>query len=128
GSRELAARTGARLHLSDEGGEEWRYGFAREHDAVLLRDGDSLRVGNVLLEAVHTPGHTPEHLSFLVTDTAVADRPMGMVTGDFIFVGDVGRPDLLERAANAAGTAEAGARALFRSLRRFRELPDFVQV
>jgi len=128
GSRELAARTGARLYLSDEGGPEWRYAFAEEAGAVLLKDGDRFMVGNVRVEAVHTPGHTPEHLMFVVTDTAAADRPIGVFTGDLVFVGDVGRPDLLERAAGRAGTAVAGARALFRSLRRFAELPDYVQV
>lgn len=128
GSRELAARTGARLFLSAEGGADWQYGFAAESGAVLLRDGDHFMVGNVRVEALHTPGHTPEHLSFLVTDTAAADQPMGVFTGDFIFVGDVGRPDLLERAAGVKGTMEPGARALFRSLQRFRSLPDHLQI
>ena len=85
-------------------------------------------MGRVALTVVHTPGHTPEHLTFLVTDTAAATEPMGALTGDFIFVGDVGRPDLLERAAHVAGTMEAGARQLFRSLRRFESLPDFLQI
>jgi hydroxyacylglutathione hydrolase len=82
----------------------------------------------VELRAVHTPGHTPEHLSFLVTDTASAGEPMGIITGDFVFVNDVGRPDLLETAAGVAGTAETGARQLFRSLAWFRTLPDHLQV
>jgi hydroxyacylglutathione hydrolase len=120
GARELAAATGARLYLSDEGGEDWKYAFADEADAVLLRDGDSFQVGNIRIDVMHTPGHTPEHMSFVVTDTAGADRPMGVFTGDFIFVGDVGRPDLLERAAKYEGTMEAGARTLFASLRRSR--------
>jgi len=77
---------------------------------------------------VHTPGHTPEHLSFLVTDTAVGSEPMGIVTGDFVFVNDVGRPDLLEKAAHLAGTADAGARQLFRSLAWFKTLPDHLQI
>lgn len=128
GARELAQRTGARLYLSDEGGDDWKYAYAAEADAVLLKHGDSFRVGNVRFEVLHTPGHTPEHISFLVTDTAGADRPMGIFTGDFVFVNDVGRPDLLERAANVAGTMEAGARTLFRSLRSFRELPDHLQI
>jgi hydroxyacylglutathione hydrolase len=129
GARELAAATGARLYLSDEGGPDWRYAFAADDGAVLLRDGDTFMVGNVRIEAMHTPGHTPEHLSFIVTDTAGADRPMGAFTGDFVFVGDVGRPDLLEKAAKVMGTMEAGARTLFRSLQAFKaELPDFVQV
>lgn len=129
GARELAQRTGAGLYLSGEGGEEWRYAFAEEGGATLLRDGDSLRVGNVRIEVLHTPGHTPEHLAFVVTDTAGADRPMGVLSGDFVFVGDVGRPDLLERAARREGTMEAGARTLFRSLQRFKALlPDWVQL
>lgn len=128
GSRELAHRTGARLHLSDEGDASWKYAFAREAGAVLIRDGDSFKVGNVLVQAVHTPGHTPEHLIFLVTDTAAADKPIAALTGDFIFVGDVGRPDLLEKAAGVAGTMEAGARTLFRSLQEFKAQPDYLQI
>ena len=128
GSRELASRTGAQIHLSDEGDENWKYTFAEEDGAVLLKDGDSFKVGNVRIEAVHTPGHTPEHLSFLVTDTAAADKPIGILTGDFVFVGDVGRPDLLEKAANVQGTMEAGARTLFRSLEKFKQYPDYLQI
>jgi hydroxyacylglutathione hydrolase len=129
GSRELAALMGARLHLSAEGGEDWQYGFARSAGAVLLRDGDVFQVGNIGIAAVHTPGHTPEHLTFLVTDGAAADRPIGALTGDFLFVGDVGRPDLLERAAGVSGTMEDGARSLFRSLQRFRAAhPDWLQI
>ena len=129
GARELAERTGARMYLSDEGDENWKYAFARDYDAVLLKDGHTFMVGNVRIQAMHTPGHTPEHMAFVVTDTAGADRPMGVFTGDFVFVGDVGRPDLLERAAKFEGTMEAGARTLFRSLARFRDaLPEFVQI
>ncbi|GIV95426.1 MAG: Zn-dependent hydrolase [Herpetosiphonaceae bacterium] len=128
GARELAARTAAKLYLSDAGPAEWKYSYAAEAGAILLRDGDHFMVGNVRIEAIHTPGHTPEHLSFLVTDTAGADRPMGVFTGDFIFVGDVGRPDLLERAAGVAGTMEPGAHDLYRSLQRFKELPDYLQI
>ena len=128
GSRELAHATGATLYLSAAGGTDWQYSFAAEDKATLVRDGDVLRVGNIRLEIMHTPGHTPEHISFLVTDTAAADAPIGIASGDFVFVGDVGRPDLLERAAKVANTMEAGARTLFKSLERFRALPDFVQV
>ncbi len=128
GARELARRAGARLLLSDAGGDDWRYGYAADDGAALVQDGDRFCVGRVALTVVHTPGHTPEHLAFLVTDTATATEPMGALTGDFIFVGDVGRPDLLERAARMAGTMEAGARQLFRSLRRFEALPDFLQI
>ena len=128
GSRELAERTGAKLYLSDEGGPDWKYRFARDYDAVLLHDGDRIEVGNVALDVLHTPGHTPEHLSFVVTDRAAADKPIGILTGDFVFVGDVGRPDLLEKAAKIEGTMVDGARTLFRSLQRFRALDDYIQV
>jgi hydroxyacylglutathione hydrolase len=128
GARELAHRAGARLHLSDAGGPEWRYAFAKEAGAELLQDGSCFSVGNVDVSVLHTPGHTPEHVSLLVTDTATASGPMGAFTGDFLFVGDVGRPDLLERAAKLAGTMEIGARQLFRSLQRFRDLPDYLQI
>jgi hydroxyacylglutathione hydrolase len=128
GSRELAERTGAQLFLSDEGGDDWRYGFVGAAHAKLLRDGDVIKVGNIRLEVIHTPGHTPEHLTFLVTDTAATNRPMGALTGDFLFVGDVGRPDLLERAAKMAGTMESSARALFSSVARFKRHVDYLQL
>ena len=128
GARELARRAGARLLLSDAGGADWRYRYAGEDGATPLADGDRFSVGRIQITAMHTPGHTPEHLSFMVTDTAAATEPMGVLTGDFVFVGDVGRPDLLERAAHVAGTMETGARQLFGSLQRFALLPDYLQL
>ena len=128
GSRELALRAGAQLLLSDEGGADWKYAFTRDAGVRLLRDGDRFMVGNLKIEVLHTPGHTPEHLSFILTDTPATDKPMGVFTGDFVFAGDVGRPDLLERAAKMVGTMEAGARTLFRSIQRFRKLPDYLQL
>lgn len=128
GARELAAATGARLLLSAEGGSDWQYRFAVGDGVTLLHDGDRIVVGNIRLDVMHTPGHTPEHLSFVVTDTPRAAGAMGILSGDFVFVGDVGRPDLLERAAGCENTMEAGARTLFRSLQRFRALPDHLQV
>jgi len=128
GARELADRAGARLYLSGAGGERWTYGYAAEAGATLLQDGSSFQVGRVEVRVLHVPGHTPEHLTFLVTDTAGASEPMGALTGDFIFVGDVGRPDLLERAVHVRGTMEESARQLFRSLQRFRSLPDYLQI
>jgi hydroxyacylglutathione hydrolase len=128
GARELAHRTGARLYLSDEGGPDWAYGFAGGAGAVLMKDGHTFMVGNIRIEARHTPGHTPEHMTFVVTDTPATDVPMGALTGDFVFVGDVGRPDLLERAAGFEGTMERGARQLFQSLQAFRRLPDHLQI
>ena len=128
GSRELAARTGAQLLLSDEGDANWKYAFAAESHAVLLKDGATFYVGAVKIDVVHTPGHTPEHVSFLITDTAGAADPIAVVSGDFIFVGDVGRPDLLEKAANIKGTMEVGARSLYASLRKSDSWPDWLQV
>lgn len=125
GSRELANATGAELYLSDEGNADWKYGYA----ANKLYDGDVITVGNIRIQAVHTPGHTPEHLSFLVTDGATADKPGFFLTGDFVFVGDIGRPDLLDEAAGGVDTRFIGARQLFESLRdKFLTLPDYVQV
>jgi hydroxyacylglutathione hydrolase len=128
GARELADRAGARLLLSGEGGEAWQYGYAGEAGAEILCDGGRFRVGRLAFDVMHTPGHTPEHLTFLVTDTAGATEPMGALTGDFVFVGDVGRPDLLERAAHQAGTAATSARQLFHSLQRLAPLPDWLQL
>jgi len=67
GSRELAKRTAATLCLSAEGGPDWQYTFAQEPGVKSLRHGDSIRAGNIRLDVQHTPGHTPEHLTFLLT-------------------------------------------------------------
>ncbi|MEK7380131.1 MAG: MBL fold metallo-hydrolase [Gemmatimonadota bacterium] len=128
GSRALAAATGARLCLSDDGPEEWRYRFKDDRGFEPLHHGDRITIGKIIAEAVHTPGHTPEHMSFLVTDGAVSKDPMGIVSGDFVFVGDVGRPDLLEKAARVEGASQGSARDLFRSLQWFKTLPDHLQV
>ena len=128
GTRELAAATGARMLVSDEGGPDWTYGDAFD-EAERMKDGYTIVLGNITLMAVHTPGHTPEHLSFLVTDGAQADAPGFMLTGDFVFVGDIGRPDLLDEAADGVDTRFAGAQELFASLRdRLLSLPDYVQI
>jgi hydroxyacylglutathione hydrolase len=128
GARELARRAGATLVLSGHGDEEWRYRYGEAEGARLLRHGEWFEVGRVHVGVRHTPGHTPEHICFVVTDRAASDRPIGMLSGDFIFVGDVGRPDLLERAANVAGTTDPLARQLFHSLRAMSDLPDYLQI
>jgi hydroxyacylglutathione hydrolase len=128
GSRELANATGATMFLSDEGDANWKYQFANQPNVVLVKDGDTWMVGNIKVEVLHTPGHTPEHISFMITDTAGADKPMGVFTGDFLFVGDIGRPDLLEQAAGLMGTAEPGARRQFNTVERFKQLPDYLQI
>ncbi|HIW66536.1 MAG TPA: MBL fold metallo-hydrolase, partial [Candidatus Dietzia merdigallinarum] len=124
GTRELAVATGAQMYVSGEGGEDWQYGF----DATRLYDGDTIELGNITVQAVHTPGHTPEHISFLVTDGAFADEPGYMLTGDFVISGDVGRPDLLDEAAGGVDTRFGGAKQIFAALKKFVQLPGHVQV
>ena len=125
GTRELAAATGATIYVSGEGGQDWQYEF----DGERLYDGDRIALGNITIQALHTPGHTPEHLSFLVTDGAFSDQPGYLLSGDFVFSGDLGRPDLLDEAAGGVDTRFEGARQLFASLRdKFLTLPDYVQV
>lgn len=124
GARELAHATGAELMLSDEGGPDWLY----QYPHTGLKDGQIFSVGNLKIQVMHSPGHTPEHISFLLTDVPAGDVPVMIFTGDFVFVGDVGRPDLLEKAAGIKGTMEKGARQMFQSLKKFKALPDFIQV
>ncbi len=128
GSRVLAERAGARLHLSGLGPEGQGYELTSTPIPEWLEDGSVIEFGTVRLTAVHSPGHTPEHISFLVTDLANGEHPFAAITGDFVFVGDVGRPDLLERTALLKGSFEESARALHRSIEGFLELPDYVQV
>jgi len=85
------------------------------------RDGDRLPLGNVVVDVLHTPGHTPEHVCLAVTDRTRADEPWFVVTGHTLMVGDVGRTELAEDAAR-------GARTLFASLQRLKALPDYIEV
>lgn len=126
GSRELAAATGATLYLSDEGDANWKYGITE--NVVKIYNNDWWMVGNIKVEVLHTPGHTPEHVSFMITDTAGANKPIGIFTGDFLFVGDIGRPDLLDEAAGFVGTREPGARLQFKNVQAFKQLPDYLQI
>ncbi|RYF86902.1 MAG: MBL fold metallo-hydrolase, partial [Chitinophagaceae bacterium] len=114
----------AELYLSDEGGPGWQYEFAHKG----LKDGDKVEVGNLTFEVLHTPGHTPESISFLLTDNPASKEPVMLFTGDFVFVGDIGRPDLLEKAAGMQGTADAGAHQMYKSINRFKYLADYIQV
>ena len=84
-------------------------------------DGDRLPLGNVVVDVLHTPGHTPEHVCLLVTDRTRADEPWFALTGHTLMVGDVGRTELAEDAAS-------GARTLFDSLQRLKALPDHIEV
>jgi hydroxyacylglutathione hydrolase len=107
GHRELAEKTGAEIVFGAAAGAEV------PHRAV--RDGDELRVGDVVLRAMETPGHTPESISWLVVDTADAGGPRKLLTGDTLFIGDVGRPDL---AGSRGYSSEQMAALLYESLHR----------
>jgi hydroxyacylglutathione hydrolase len=85
------------------------------------KDGDRLPLGNVVVDVLHTPGHTPEHLCLLVTDRTRADEPWFVLTSHTLMMGDVGRTELAEDAAS-------GARTLFGSLQRVKALPDHIEV
>ena len=122
GACELAAATGAELAVSAyDRGELYETQF----DHRPLADGDSIVLGRVRLQALHTPGHTPEHLSFLVFDGARSEtQPMILLSGDFLFVGSLGRPDLLGEEAKRALAAK-----LFDSVRRvLAPLPDHLEI
>jgi len=117
GHRELAERTGASIY----------FGRRAEpaYPAILLADGDEIRVGKVILRALETPGHTPESVCYLVIDTKEGDRPFAILTGDTLFVGEVGRPDLV----GSRFSAEEMAGMLFDSLQeKVLPLPDDVIV
>ncbi|MGB1814406.1 MAG: MBL fold metallo-hydrolase [Rubripirellula sp.] len=129
GSCELAEQVGAMLHLSNAGPTEWKYDIGHLQNINLVTDGDTFHIGNIQLEIIHTPGHTPESISLLITDHGGgATAPIGIFTGDFVFVGSMGRPDLLETAAGFVGSAKEGARDLFHAAERFKQLPDYLQV
>ncbi len=124
GSRELAQLTGAQLLLSDEGGEGWEYEFPH----VGLKNNEVIKLGNLSFKVLHTPGHTPESISFLLTDHPASNEPVMLFTGDFVFVGDIGRPDLLEKAAGMIGTQEIGAKQMYQSINTFNALAEYIQV
>lgn len=113
GKGRLVEATGATIHVSRDAGVEY------EHEP--LEDGDVIEVGDVRIKTIATPGHRPEHLSFTIEDSSRGEEPWVLFTGDSLFVGDLARPDL-------AVEAEEGARGLFRSLRKLKELEDFVEV
>src|SRR5690606_38240927 len=127
GGRELARHTGAPLYLSGMGEGGLAYDLPDDVEIRYLYDGDHIMVGGVRVDILHTPGHTPEHIILQVTDTG-ADRPIGLFTGDCLFVGDVGRPDLLEEAVKITGTKEQGAHQQYANVQRLKSMPDYLQV
>jgi hydroxyacylglutathione hydrolase len=112
GNQALAAKTGARIHIHPAANA------AFAHDPV--EHGRELRIGSVALQVIHTPGHTPESIALLVTDLSRGTEPWFVLTGDTLFVGDVGRPDF---------GGEQAAASLYASLtERLLRLPDSVEV
>lgn len=128
GAEELCRATGATLLLSAEADNAAAMARRQRTAAEPLRDGTAINVGKVRLDVRFTPGHTPEHLSFIVTDEAIGELPVGLLTGDFLFAGDVGRPDLLERAVGVKGSMRRSAAELYRSLHALRALPEYLQI
>lgn len=131
GLREFAERPGLRIVASKAGPPDWQYAWAGQGRAeyLLVGDGDRFSIGRIDIEVRHTPGHTPEHIVFVVTDRGSgADDPIGVATGDFLFVGDVGRPDLLESAAGQVGVMRPAAVQLQASLRQVAAWPEFMQI
>jgi hydroxyacylglutathione hydrolase len=113
GHGRLVAATGATIYISEKASVQF------EHQP--LRDGDTIEFGDVCIRVLATPGHRPEHLTFLVEDRSRSDDPWVLLSGDSLFVGDLARPDL-------AIEAEQGAAELYRSLKRIAELEDFVEL
>jgi len=118
GHQEIAARTGAQIIFGEKAGAEF------EHRAV--RDGEAINMGQVVLRFIETPGHTPEGICVLVTDTEAPDQPQKLLTGDTLFIGDVGRPDL---AGGKGYTPQMMAEMMYDSLHgKILKLPDEVEV
>jgi hydroxyacylglutathione hydrolase len=118
GHQEIAARTGAQIIFGEKAGAEF------EHRAV--RDGEEIKLGSVTLHFIETPGHTPEGVCVLVTDTEAPDEPAKLLTGDTLFIGDVGRPDL---AGGKGYTPQMMAEMMYDTLHgKLLKLPDETEV
>lgn len=113
GGRQLARVTGGQYVLHASAGAAY--------DFLGVVDGEILELGNVTIQVLHTPGHTPEHISLLVTDRTRAPEPWFLLSGHTLMVGDLGRTEL-------ATDAETGARDLYRSARKLLALPDHLEV
>lgn len=123
GSRELKARLNDKptIHCSGYGGKDWTQSFADQH----VKEGDTITMGDLKFGFKHVPGHTPEHISINLFDmTRSKETPWVMFSGDFLFVGDVGRPDLLGKEAQ-----KELAHQLYESVfERLKEFADFTEV
>jgi len=123
GAKELKARLNgsATIHCSEMGGEKWLPAYTDRP----VKNGDTILLGTITLQAVHTPGHTPEHLTWALIDSARDSKdPVILFTGDCLFVGDVGRPDLL-----GPGEQEKLAQDLYKSIfKTLEQFPDFTEI
>ena len=113
GGRKLAEMTGARYVLHPSSGAGYEF--------FPIKDGDNLDLGNVQVHVLHTPGHTPEHISLLVTDKTRGPEPWFLLSGHTLMIGDLGRTEL-------ASSAEQGARSLFQTVKKLKSLPDYLEV
>ncbi|MGW8120915.1 persulfide dioxygenase-sulfurtransferase CstB [Staphylococcus xylosus] len=128
GIRDVQERLNANIYVSGEGDDQLSYKNMPEH-TNFVKNQDIIQVGNIKLEVLHTPGHTPESISFLLTDEGGGSSvTMGLFSGDFIFVGDIGRPDLLEKSVQMEGTTEIGAKQMYQSIEGVKNLPDYIQI
>ena len=113
GGRRLAEISGAEYVLHESA--DTQYAFRR------VRDGEVLALGNVKIQVLHTPGHTPEHISLLVTDETRGPEPWFLLTGHTLMVGDVGRTEL-------ATQPKIGARQLFETIQRLKKFPEYLEI
>lgn len=120
--RALAALTGAPIYApSRDDIENEITGASVHYPHIRVRDGDEIRIGNIILRAIHTPGHTPEHMAYAVIDTPRAGEPWMVLTGDSLFVNDVARTDLVNLPL-------AGPEVIYQSMQRLLELPDYCEI
>jgi hydroxyacylglutathione hydrolase len=113
GARRLAEATGADYVLHTSAGARFQFYGVSENDELMM--------GNVQIRVLHTPGHTPEHIALMVTDKTRGPEPWFLLSGHTLMVGDLGRTEL-------ASSAEEGARSLFRSVQKLKNLPDYLEV
>ncbi|MCS6938666.1 MAG: rhodanese-like domain-containing protein [Roseiflexus sp.] len=120
--RALAALTGATIYApSRDDIENEITGASVHYPHTRVCDGDEIRIGNIILRAIHTPGHTPEHMAYAVIDMPRSDQPWMILTGDSLFINDVARTDLVNLPLT-------GPEVMFNSLQRLLELPDYCEI
>jgi hydroxyacylglutathione hydrolase len=113
GGRRLAEAIGADYVLHESAGAQFEFRGVKENE--------ELDLGNVRIRVLHTPGHTPEHISLVVTDKTRGQEPWFLLSGHTLMVGDLGRTEL-------ASSAQEGAHSLFRSVQKLKVLPDYLEV